>query len=706
MTDRAAHASPQSSLLRPTAIAVIGASERPSNIGRRVLACLRRHEYPGALAVVNPTAAHVEGVVSFATISDVPFAVDLALIAIAAPKVPDALRAACDHGARAAVVYSSGFGETGQDGQWLQDELTTIAAEQRITLLGPNCQGFADLRHGVAATFAPAVDAAVGSKLAPVAYIGQSGAIGGAFFDLARYRGVAPSCWVSTGNEAGLSVVQAAAELLDAGPLELLCLYLERPPRGAEWQRLLDRARLTGTRVAVLRSGRSVAGKRAAASHTGALVGDDRPFELACAQENVITVNDVEELVDVAAAVAGGLGSDQAGVAVVTTSGGAGGLAADLLAVHQMTTPVLSTKTQHRLADLLPFYAAVANPVDVTADFMVRAPERLGEVIACAAADEQVGQVLLILTNVVGEMAERVVDSLLNAPRVPMAVAYLAAPDAASKPVARLREVGIAVYGGIRPAVAAMAGLRRGAERPSQCRPMVNNNMPRLPRGATLTEWTATPLLDWVGVSRPQARLVSSLADLPAAVAAIGGYAVLKVQSPDMTHKSDLGAVRVGVHEHEATAVGAEMLSAVTRVMPNAHIEGILVQALCPPGVELLVGVQGGRDGFPPTVTVGMGGIGVEIYRDVASAFAPLDEQSADRLLSSLRGSVLLDGFRGRTPADRRSAARAVAAFSQVSLIPGLIEAEINPLIVHADGDGATAADLVVRKKERMHDLH
>ncbi|EHB55589.1 CoA-binding domain protein [Mycolicibacterium rhodesiae JS60] len=690
-----------SPMLRPKGIAVIGASDRPSNIGRRVLACLRQHAFHGELAVVNPTVAEVEGVASFPTISAVPFAVDLALIAVAASKVADALCAASDHGVRAAVVYSSGFGETGEDGQRLHDELAAIATQRRITLLGPNCQGFADLRSGVAATFAPAVHAAAGGTVAPVAYVGQSGAIGGAFFDLARYRGVTPSCWVSTGNEAGLSVVESAIELLDAGPLALLCLYLERPPDGGEWQRLLERAELAGTRVAVLRSGRSAAGRRAAASHTGALVGDDRPFELACAQGDVITVDDVEELVDVAAAVVGGLGSDQDGVAVITTSGGAGGLAADLLATRHMATPVLSDQTQARLAELLPSYAAVTNPVDVTADLMVSTPERLGDVATCAAADEQVGQVLVILTNVVGEMAERVVDSLLSVTRIPMAVAYLAAPDAASKPIARLRDAGIAVYSGIGPAVTAMAALRRtgGRTRPGPA-PTDVNTMPQLPPGEVLTEWAGTPVLDWAGVGRPPAALVSAVDDLAAAVAELGGHAVLKVQSPNVTHKSELGAVRVGIGESEAAAVGAEMVSAVQQALPTAVIEGILVQELCAPGVELLVGIQAGANGFPPTITVGMGGTGVEIYRDVASAFAPLDEDGADTLISTLRGSVLLDGFRGRPRADRQAAAHAVAAFSRIAQLPGLIEAEINPLIVHADGAGATAADLVIRKKE------
>jgi hypothetical protein len=228
---------------------------------------------------------------------------------------------------------------------------------------------------------------------------------------------------------------------------------------------------------------------------------------------------------------------------------------------------------------------------------------------------------------------------------------------------------------------------------------------PELPPGPALTEWSATPLLDWAGVSRPEAELVTDPAELPDAVnrvaAGCGAATVLKIQSPQVLHKSELGAVAVGVAAARAEAVGAEMLASVRATLPDAEIEGVLVQRMCEPGVELLVGARAGAGGYPPTITVGIGGTTVELYGDVATAFAPLDAAGAQRLLRRLRGFPLLDGFRGRAPCDVTAAAQAVAALSRVITLPGLVEVEVNPLIVHAAGSGATAVDLLVRKETR-----
>lgn len=222
---------------------------------------------------------------------------------------------------------------------------------------------------------------------------------------------------------------------------------------------------------------------------------------------------------------------------------------------------------------------------------------------------------------------------------------------------------------------------------------------PKLPAGAALTEWSATPLLDWAGVHRPDAELVTDPATLPAAVERLGGNAVLKVQSPQVLHKSEFGAVAVGVDAAHAEHTAAEMLASVRAALPDAEIEGVLAQRMCGPGVELLIGARAGTGGYPPTITVGIGGTTVELYGDVATAFAPLDAGSARRLLEGLRGFPLLDGYRGRTPCDVPAAAAAVAALSRAITLPGLVEVEVNPLIVHAAGSGATAVDLLVRKE-------
>lgn len=700
MTDR---------LFAPRGIAVVGASPKAANIGGRVLEALRLHRFGGRLAAVNPGYTEIGGTGCYPGLRDVPFPVDLVLVFVGAKRVADLVSEAADIGAGAVVVYSSGFAEAGEEGEREQQRLRRITRERGIRVIGPNCQGVVDFRTGLAATFTPAVLNADRDRLAPVAYVGQSGAVGGVFFDLARQRGVTPTAWVSTGNEIDLTVTGAATALIEAGPLDLLCLYLEQVPDGREWLALAEGARTAGTRLAVLRSGRSESGRRAAASHTGSLVGDDAPFQLACEQYGVIAVQDVADLVELAVARRAGPGLRGTDVGVVTTSGGAGSLAADQLEAHGLRVPVLSARTQARLREVLPAFGAAENPVDVTADLMMREPEDLARVCAIVAEDEAVDQVLLAVTNLVGQMADRVAATLAPPTDVPLTMAYLAAPDRIEGPVGMLTDRGVAVHPSLRAAVSAMAALttptpaRRVAPPGSaSCAIRVGESLdpgPPLPAGAVLTEWSATPLLDWAVVHRPESELVTDPSDFPAAVERLGGNAVLKVQSPQVPHKSELGAVAVGVDAAHAEAVGAGVLASVRAALPDADIEGVLVQRMCDPGVELLVGARAGTGGYPPTITVGIGGTTVELYGDVATAFAPLDAESARRLLERLRGFPLLDGFRGRARCDVPAAADAVAALSRVIALPGLVEVEVNPLIVHAAGRGATAVDLLVRKE-------
>jgi acyl-CoA synthetase (NDP forming) len=326
--------------------------------------------------------------------------------------------------------------------------------------------------------------------------------------------------------------------------------------------------------------------------------------------------------------------------------------------------------------------------------------------------------VLLAVTNVVGDMAERVAASLTSPASAAMTMAYLAAPDRIAGPVRTLAGRGIAVHPSVRAAVRAMAALSPApsalpapaavlpptmpatAVPATDVQPPVEAaSGPPLPGGAVLTEWSATPLLDWAGVPRPEAELVTDPADLPAAVGRLGGRTVLKVQSPQVLHKSELGAVAVGIDEDGADDAGRAMLASVRAEMPDVVIEGVLVQRMCAPGVELLVGVRAGDRGYPATVTVGIGGTSVELYGDVATAFAPIHPAGARDLLGRLRGFPLLAGHRGRPHCDLDAAADAIAGLSRAISLRGLVEIEVNPLIVHAAGGGVTAVDLLVRKE-------
>jgi acyl-CoA synthetase (NDP forming) len=451
-----------------------------------------------------------------------------------------------------------------------------------------------------------------------------------------------------------------------------------------------------GKHVVVLRSGRSAAGERAIASHTGALVRAGTAFDLLTSESGAIQVDDLDELLDTAVAPTAAPSLRAGRIGVITSSGGAGGLAADQAADNGLELPELDAATQAVLQPLVPSFGSVVNPVDVTAQ-VINDAGQLGTVCAAVAESPEVDAVLVVLTTLGGPEAVEIAESIRQAAKrctKPYAVAWLYSHDQIAEPASMLRRAGISVLGsttaalrlfahllpqdGRRTAVAEPRGLARFLDRP------------------VLTEADGAELLDAMRVSRPRGRVAADPAEAAVIARELGDRVVLKVQSPDLAHKSEVGGVVVDVPAERAFGAAKDVLDTVAANAPQARIHGVLVQELLPPGVELLVGVQGGEHGYPPVLTVGMGGTTTELYRDVVSALAPVDAQQATALLRRLRGWPLLDGFRGRLPCDVVAAVAAIASISQAAVELGdrLGELEVNPLIVH--GSGAVAADLVV----------
>jgi len=688
---------PLVSFLDPGSIAVVGASASGRGVGATTLATIRRFGYGGRVVAVNGSTADIDGISSFPSLRDIPHPDDLVLVLCAAERVRSVIEDAVTIGASGAVIFASGFSETGAAGRRLQGELVEIARRSGLRLLGPNCQGVVSLSAHLAATFSNALRTDRVVAAAPLAYIGQSGAIGGTVFDLGRERGCAPSFWVSTGNQADLDVVEVAAQLLDVVSLEVLMLYLEQVPDGGRWQALCSGAATAGKRLVVLRTGTSEVGRVAVASHTGALVAGERAFEAVSERHGVLLAHDVNEMLHLAMLHVAGSGRGGMRIGVVTTSGGAGGLAADLLERAGLGVPSLSDATCARLGEQLSALATAQNPLDVTADLVVNEPGRLGAVCASMAADASVEQLLIILSVVVGHTAMAVAESLCHLRRqagLPISVVYLASHDRTIEVRAALADAGVPVFDSLTTAVDALARVTRAVPRPRTLTAPV--------RGAALdivvvTEAAGAPYLRAVGVPVPDGVLVCTRLDAERAGASLGAELVLKVQSPQVPHKTDVGAVRVGVSSGAAGAVFDELLADMATRAPHAQIDGVLVQRRAPGGVELLVSARPQPGGFPLLVSCGLGGAAAELYGDVVSDTLPIDEQHALHMLEQLRGWPLLAGFRGRPHADVAAAVKVIVAMGPVCDLLGdtLIEVEINPLIVHPRGHGATAADFI-----------
>lgn len=689
-------------LLHARSVALVGVSGKPTSISNRPLRYLQQHGFGGVVYPVNPKYDEVLGVRCWPSMAALPEPVDLVLVMVPAADCPQAVREAGLAGAAVAVVLASGFSETDAAGAHLQAELLRAARDTGVRVLGPNCQGLMVSRYGLTATFTMAADREVPPS-GRVAYAGQSGAVGGSILDLAAEMGLGLSAWVSTGNQVDLDVADVAEALVDDAGTDVVMLYLESLGDGGAFTRLAARAQRAGTRLVVLRAGRSTAGRRAVASHTGAMLADDTAFALTASRYGVLLVNDVDELLHVAAALASVGAANGPGVAVVTTSGGAGGLAADHLDAVGLQLPTMSVDTQDRLRPLIPAFGAVTNPVDVTAQLFSLGAEAFGEVCTTVAEDPSVDLVAVLLTMVTGEQAEQLAEDLVaTAARLscPLIVAWLAGREltAAARAVFRTHAIPVFPSVGALSRAAALLVAAGTSAPPTLPPPAPDALAARVSAAAALPESArGQAVLDALGIAQPAWELVTSSAGAVLAARRCGGRVAMKLQAAGLAHKSDVGGVRLDVDVDAASEVYAQLLTAAhDQQVPG--VEGVVVQQMVAEGTELVLGAIRGIDGYPDLVTVGLGGITTEIYRDVVTALAPIGPDEAAAMLRGLRAWPLLDGFRGAARADTHAAVEALVALSRaIGALPTAIhEIEVNPLVVAAEGEGATAVDVLM----------
>ncbi|MFF5261673.1 acetate--CoA ligase family protein [Actinomadura viridis] len=685
-------------MFAPRSIALVGASTKPQSLSQRMLRMMHAQLEGIELTAVHPKASEIAGVPAVPRLAQVAVPPDLVVVATPASGVVGAIDDAISVGARAAIVCSSGFDETGQEpGRRLRDELASRS--DRIRILGPNCQGLYHRPTGLVATFTPSIRDVELPLPAPIGYVGQSGAVGGALGDMLRERGVALRTWASTGNQIDVDVVDLADHLVETGELALLMLYLEGLPDGGRWQALSARAAEAGVRLAVLRGGRSGTGALAVASHTGSLVRDAAGFELVCGQYGVLMADDIDDLCDLAVVEAaarptgdGGRQARAGGVAVLSSSGGAGALAADLATSAGLPLATLSAATRARMAQHLPSFASTQNPVDVTAQLFTGDPAAFAEVCSAVSEDPDVSAIVVILSLILDPAAEQLASRFVAVAEkldVPLAMVYLASRDRTAGARSVLRAGGLPVFDSVRRAVGALASAGfRGQAEPSPAS-----------GGGTLPQTSSElTVLDDIGVTRPAVEPVRTAEETRRAIERFGGRAVVKLGGA-VSHKTELGAVRVGVPSDAAAEVFAEFDAL------SAGLEAVVeVHELAPAGVELLVSVLGARDGYPPLVTVGWGGTLVELHRDTVTFPATLTPSQVAERCRELRCWRLIEGWRGAPAHDGAAALEAVARLTAWAVEQGtaLRELEINPLIVHESG--VTAVDVVLGREDRHAD--
>jgi acetate---CoA ligase (ADP-forming) len=687
----------------PSSVAVIGASSNTSKLGYAVLKNLHEGGYSkrGKIYPINPGAEEILGYPAFPSVEEVPDPIDLAVIVIPYPLVPDALRTCGKKGIPAAIIISAGFREAGEEGLERELELIEIAREYEIRLIGPNCLGIIDTFTPLNASFAAGTPPS-----GPMAFMSQSGALGTAVLDIALSGQLGLSKFVSLGNKADVNEIDLLKAWEDDENTAAILIYNEGIPNGAEFIEVARQVARCKPVVAI-KSGVTQAGSRAVSSHTGSLAGSEQAYQAAFQQAGVIRADSMQDLFDMALALAyqPPLAGDR--IAIITNAGGPGILATDALERAKLSLARFELETQHALEQYLPDAASAANPVDVLGD--ARA-DRYRFALETVAADPNVDGMMVVLTpqamTEIEATAEAVVELSKNVDK-PILACFMgeaSLKNAINKLVAN----GVPNYPF--PERAALAFHAMSDYREIKARPQLEFvhyevDAPSVRRlfervkaedRVSIGDFESREVLTAYGMEIPASEIAANPDEAIEIATRIGFPVVLKIASPDILHKTDVGGVKVGLRNPEEVRDAFElMVYRAERYIPDANIWGCLVQQMVPQGgLEVLVGMN--RDPqFGPLVTFGLGGIYVETLKDVTFRVAPFSKQEAEQMLQEIRAHALLDGVRGQPAYDKEAIVDVLLRIGQlVGDFPEIAELDINPLMVYPQKRGAIAIDM------------
>ncbi len=702
-------------MIRPRSIAIVGASAQLDKINGRPLKHLIDKGYAGRILPINPKYREIAGIACHPSVQALPEAADMAVVAVPAPEVIANVQALGARGVRSAVIFSSGFGEMGAQGRQLEDELCRTAREAGVVLCGPNCLGFINAFDNVYATFSQYADG--DTAAGPIAFVTQSGAFGTAIAALARQRGLGLGYFINTGNQADLTFAELMEAVIDDPRIRVAAGYLEGLDDGAALIRLARRCHALGKPLVLTKVGRMASGVRAAASHTGALAVPDAVFDAVIRQHGVLRARNEEQMLDMLEAFSQPRRAGGNRLGIATQSGGAGVMMADRAEEVGLAVPELGERTRTALLKVMPAFGSAGNPVDITGQFVAR-PELLRESVV-AMLDDPAIDIAIVWLQLMTAHVDALIDiftSIRDRTTKPMLVCWVAAPADA---VRRLRELGLIVYPAGERAVEAAAALAQwgrfsrqieaektvgvqsgaGASQIGDAPQSVSGAapMPADPLLGVQPGEAATRMLTGAGIPMAPVRLAADEAQAVAHWRAFGRPVALKIESPDITHKTEVGGVALNLNDEAALRAAFHRLrDAASRAMPDARIDGVLVQPMSGGHVELVMGVR--RDPvFGIVVMVGSGGILVEVLKDVAFRRAPFSEDEALRMLAELRMAALLDGVRGRPAVDRRAVARMLSRLSEWAdrMAPALSELDLNPVLVGPEGPVAVDCVMV-----------
>ncbi len=685
-----------SPLFAPETIAVVGATDRDGAVGRAILENLQA-EFDGDVLAINPNRESVLGLECYPDVQQAPVA-DLAVVVVPPPIVLESIRALGEQGTKDIVVITAGFAETGADGADREQQLRDLAEEYDLNIVGPNSLGVMSTPVGMNATFGPE-SAQEGS----IAFMSQSGAFITAVLDWANEQDIGFRDVVSLGNKAVLDETDFVREWGGDPETDVVIGYLESIQDGEAFVQTA-REVTDETPIVLVKSGRTDAGAQAASSHTGAIAGSERAYEAGLEQAGVVRASSVQELFDYARALSGLPEPESDGVAVVTNAGGPGVLTTDAVGDSQLRMADFTDETIDRLAEAMPDEANVYNPIDAIGDADV---DRFGDALEIALEDPNVGAAVVVSAPTAVLEYDKLAETVIEKRDVyekPVITCMMGGERArAAEEV--LREFGIPNYFDPSRAVSSLDTLaryrdirERTVDEPTTFDVDRERAREILARAESRDDnrlgVESMDLLEAYGIPTPTGEIVDDPDRAHEVAKAIDGNVVMKIVSPDITHKSDIGGVKVGVEDDEVEDAYEDLVSRARNYQPDATILGVQVQEMIDleSTTETIVGMN--RDPqFGPLLLFGLGGIFVEILQDTSVRVAPIGEGEAREMVDEIDAAPLLRGARGRDPADVEAIIDTIQRLSQlVTDFPAILELDVNPLV--AGPDGVQAIDL------------
>jgi acyl-CoA synthetase (NDP forming) len=687
--------------LDPASIAIVGASDNPHKVGGRPILYMKRYGYRGTIYPINPARAEVQGLKAFPDLAALPVAPEMAIVAVAGDEAVRAVEACAARGVKVAVVMASGFGEVGAEGRALQDHMLAVARAAGMRMIGPNCQGIANLASGTIASFSTMFHE-IEPQDGPVAIISQSGACAAAIYVLARQRGLAVRHAHATGNEADVTASDLALEVVRDPGVGLLLLYLEAIPNPAVLAQAAEAARARNVAIVAIKAGRTASGQKAASSHTGALASEDRVVDAFLAKHGIWRADDPHALVSAGHLYLKGWRPRSERIVVVSNSGASCVMAADAAEAFGLPLAEIPPATKAKMKAVMPGFATPVNPIDVTGALLTDSGmfERLLPVLAEGVAAD----LMLAAIPIAGagyDLPRYARNFAAHSAQTGCAVA-VAAPQAEVRNA--FEQAGLPTFEREREAMQALAQLARHAAllRAAPAQAAAPDSVPPPPRvagGGFLGEAQSLAWLAAAGLAVIEHRLCTSEAEVRTAFGALGDPVALKACSPDAPHKTELGLVALGIRDADAAA---REFARQTQVLAarGARCEGVIVARMAKNGRELALGARIDPQ-FGPVVLLGDGGVYLEALKDFVLLLPPFDAAEARAGLARLRIAPLLAGVRGEPPRDVDAVARMAVGLGAaiVAWQDRIASIDVNPVMVYAAGEGAVALDALIETK-------